>query len=74
MTRNVSDFARLDSRWRADGRQHHGVVMIPEQAFPQNRNLVGGLVQALGRAALLSGLPASGEVLYLRPADGDRSP
>lgn len=69
VTRNIGDFARLDSQWRADGRQHQGLVMIPEQGFPQNRNLVGALTKALEWAAQLSELPAPGEVLYLRPDD-----
>lgn len=71
ITRNISDFAQLDHEWRAKSRLHHGLVMVTEQAFPQNRNLVGALVRALLQAAQRSGLPTPGEVLYLRPADTD---
>lgn len=67
VTRNIGDFARLDHRWRADGRRHMGLVMVTEQAFPQNRRLVGALVQALVEAVQRSELPGTGEVLYLRP-------
>jgi len=66
VTRNISDFARLDRRWQAEGGQHEGLVMVTEQAFPQSRNLIGSLVHALAGAAQRSELPAPGEVLYLR--------
>ena len=68
VTRNVSDFARLDARWRSEGRLHSGIVMISEQAFPQNRNLVGALVMALRVASEAAARPGAGDVLYLRPA------
>lgn len=67
VTRNISDFARLDHQWQAEGRQHDGLVLVTEKAFPQNRNLVGALVDALMGAAQQGTLPAAGELLYLRP-------
>jgi hypothetical protein len=67
VTRNVGDFARLDHGWQAEGRRHHGLVMVTEQAFPQNRNLVGTLVTVLLTAARAAALPAPAEVQYLRP-------
>lgn len=68
VTRNIVDFARLDQHWKAEHRGHAGLVMVPEQAFPQNRNLVGSLVNALAAAAHTGTLPTPGLVLYLRPA------
>jgi predicted nuclease of predicted toxin-antitoxin system len=68
VTRNVPDFARLDHEWRAAGRRHQGLVMVTENVFPQNRNLVGALVAALAEAEELERLPRPNEVLYLRPA------
>jgi predicted nuclease of predicted toxin-antitoxin system len=69
VTRNVADFARLDQQWHAEGRAHHGLVLVTEQAFPQNRNLVGNLVLALVAADERSLFPAPGTTLYLQPAD-----
>lgn len=69
VTRNISDFGRLDSEWQAAGRPHQGLVMVTEGAFPQNRNLVGAVVSALKVAAELGQLPGTGQVRYLRPAN-----
>ena len=66
VTRNVSDFARLDRLWHAEGRLHHGVAMVTIQAFPQDRDLVGGLVRALQEALRLDAVPSPGQVAYLR--------
>ena len=69
LTRNVSDFSRLDVQWRSEGRPQGGIVLVTERAFPQNRNLVGALVAALLAASDASTLPGAGELLYLqRPA------
>jgi hypothetical protein len=68
VTRNVGDFGRLDQRWHAEGRLHHGLIMVTEQAFPQNRNLVGALVHALVAAA--ASWPGPGQVRWLRPTGG----
>lgn len=67
VTRNISDFARLDQRWKAESRGHAGLVMITEKAFPQNRNLVGALVEALAAAHRGAELLGPGAVRYLRP-------
>lgn len=66
VTRNIGDFARLNHRWQAEDRRHHGLVMVTEHAFPQNRNLVGTLVTALLIAARAGSLPEPAGVLYLR--------
>lgn len=67
VTRNIADFARLHHQWQADGRSHQGMVMVTEHAFPQDRNLVGALVQALAQSEKQAELPAPGELLYLQP-------
>ena len=70
VTRNISDFARLDHQWQAAGRQHRGLVMVGESGFPPSRNLVGAVVAALARAAEQGQLPGPGQVLFLRgPGD-----
>lgn len=66
VTRNIGDFARLDQQWHSSGRAHAGLVFVTEQSFPQNRNLVGALVQALLLAHERSALPGADEVLYLQ--------
>ena len=68
VTRNVADFARLDRSWQATGRQHCGLVLVLEHAFPQNRNLIGALAAALAAAFEHELLPHPDAVLYLRPA------
>lgn len=68
VTRNIADFARLDQQWLAQGRQHRGLLMVSEQAFPQNRNLVGALTRALLHAEQHGSWPPPGEVRYLRSA------
>lgn len=68
VTRNVSDFARLDHEWQVSGRRHAGLLMVVENSFPQNRRLVGAVVVAAVRlAAAQDELPGAGEVRYLRP-------
>jgi predicted nuclease of predicted toxin-antitoxin system len=66
VTRNVSDFARLDQRWRSEDRSHAGIVMVTESAFPQSRNLIGALVSALLHWSEV--LPRDGGIHFLRPA------
>lgn len=68
VTRNISDFARLSHHWQAAGRQHPGLVMVTENAFPQNHDLVGAIVAALTQAAEGGQLPGNGQVRYVRPA------
>lgn len=65
VTRNIDDFARLDARWRADGRHHQGLVMVTERAFPQDRDLIGALVRALLAAHQRRELPEADEIVFL---------
>ena len=68
VTRNVADFARLHQHWLAEGRGHAGVLFVTEQAFPQNRSLVGALVTALLAADAGAAMPKDGEAVYLLPS------
>lgn len=61
-------FAVLDGRWAAEGRTHAGIVLVTTSAFPQDRNFIGSVVNALHGAAAEEALPAPGHTLYLRPA------
>ena len=33
MTNNIADFVPLHARWLAEGRQHSGIVLFPQQMF-----------------------------------------
>lgn len=72
VTRNVGDFARLHHHWLAQGRLHAGLVLVAEQSFPQNRNLIGALVRALALAAADGELPPAGELRFLAASSPDR--
>ena len=67
VTTNIGDFAVLDGRWAAEGRTHAGIVFVTTSAFPQDRNFIGSVVNALHAAATEDALPAPGQTLYLRP-------
>ena len=47
VTRNVVDFLRLDQQWRAAGRAHAGILLVPQASFPHDRAFVGAVVTAL---------------------------
>lgn len=40
-TLNIGDFVALDARWKADGRNHAGLVLVPTRAFPLPDKAVG---------------------------------
>ena len=65
ITANIKDFVPLDSRYRAAGRSHAGLVLVSTKTFPQNRGFPSAVATAL--AALLSGTAKiqSGQVLFL---------
>jgi hypothetical protein len=67
VTRNVADFARLHQLWHHDGRRHYGIVMITQQAFPQDRSFVGAVTASLVSNESLLQRARDGEVVYLRP-------
>lgn len=65
VTANIGDFATLDARWAASGREHGGIVFITSVAFPQDRSFIGALVTALDAAAADGKLPGRGRTHYL---------
>ncbi|MGH9008612.1 MAG: DUF5615 family PIN-like protein [Acidimicrobiia bacterium] len=68
VTLNIGDFAVLDSRWSAEGREHAGIVFVATSSFPQDRRFIGAVVRALDAAAKEGALPGKRRTLYLRPA------
>lgn len=65
VTRNVADFARLHAQWGAEGRRHHGIAMVTEQGFPQNRSFIGALTASLLGGEDLLRLAGDGECVFL---------
>jgi hypothetical protein len=65
VTANIKDFVPLDSRYRAAGQSHAGLILVSTKTFPQNRGFPSAITTAL--ATLLSGTAKiqSGQVLFL---------
>lgn len=49
-TFDVGDFAQLDTRFRAEDREHYGIVLIPARAFSTSAHGIGALAGALAAA------------------------
>ncbi len=47
VTYNRDDFLTLDRRFRAEGRNHHGIVILSHRRFPQGEATTGALVASL---------------------------
>ena len=53
VTANIKDFMPLDSRYRAAGQVHPGLILVSTKTFPQDRGFATAVTSAL--EALLSG-------------------
>ena len=53
VTANIKDFMPLDSRYRAAGQVHPGLILVSTKTFPQDRGFTTAVTSAL--EALLSG-------------------
>jgi hypothetical protein len=62
---NIKDFVPLDTRYRAAGWSHAGLILVSTKTFRQNRSLPSAVTTAF--ATLLSGTTKiqSGQVLFL---------
>jgi hypothetical protein len=49
VTVNIKDFVPLDQHYKASGRTHAGLVLMPAKTFPQDRAFTGAAVSALDR-------------------------
>lgn len=65
VTTNIRDFAVLDRQWRAQGRSHGGILLVPSGTFPQDRGFVGAVVTAVDAATAAGSLPGRDEVVFL---------
>jgi predicted nuclease of predicted toxin-antitoxin system len=65
VTANIKDFMLLDSRYRAAGQDHSGLILVSTKTFPQNRSFTIAITAAL--EALLSGTAKvqPGQFLFL---------
>jgi hypothetical protein len=65
VTANIKDFMPLDSRYRAAGQAHPGLILVSTKTFPQDRGSTAAIAAAL--EALLSGTDKvqPGQVLFL---------
>lgn len=67
VTTNIRDFAVLDRSWRAEGRDHAGLVLVPSTSLRQTAGFIGAVVTALDAAAARHRLPARNGVVFLTP-------
>lgn len=66
VTCNVPDFLQLGHQWRAEGREHAGMLLVSTSAFPQDRSWIGALIRGLDNLAGGGLLPGPGEVAFLQ--------
>lgn len=65
VTYNRDDFLELDRRYRGEGREHHGLVILNPRRFPQGAANVGQLVTSLDEL-IGAGQPYPGFVHWLQ--------
>jgi hypothetical protein len=65
VTANIKDFVPLDTRYRAAGQFHAGLILVSTKTFPQDRGFPSAATTAL--AALLSSTAKiqSGQLVFL---------
>lgn len=63
VTRNIKDFAGLDSQYRASDSAHAGLVLVSTKAFPEDRHATGALVRSVEKLLTEGGI-APGEVCF----------
>ncbi len=51
VTANIKDYVPLDSRYRAAGQSHAGLILVSTKTFPQNRGFPSAITTAPRRAA-----------------------
>ena len=67
VTANIADFAALDATWRADAREHAGILLVASGLLLR-RGSLGAVVSALDECAMAWGATGPGEVRFLGPA------
>lgn len=69
VTYNRDDFLALDRQYRHQGRDHHGLVILNPQRFPQGKGSIGPLIASLEQF-LDAGAPYPSFVHWLQAPDG----
>jgi len=64
VTYDRDDFIALDSRYKADGKDHAGIIILNVEAFPQRASTIGRLVRSL-EGRIHGGPPYPGFVHWL---------
>jgi len=64
VTANIADFAALDASWRADGREHAGILLVASSVLLR-RGGIGAVVTALDQCATAGRAPGQGEIRFL---------
>lgn len=72
VTANIADFVVLTRKWQAAGRDHAGIVYLPNRAFPQNRSYIGAVVNALGALIERPEFPSANGETFLQRAKRSR--
>ena len=67
VTANIADFAALDATWRAEGREHAGILLVASGLLLR-RGSQGAVTSALHECATAGGTPGPGEIRFLGPA------
>jgi hypothetical protein len=67
VTANIADFAALDATWRADAREHAGILLVGSGLL-MRRGSIGTVVSALDECATTRGVPGPGEIRFLGSA------
>lgn len=65
VTANIKDFMPIDSRYRAAGRSHAGLIMVSTKTFPQNRTYVTAITSALDALLATDDSVQAGGVVFL---------
>ena len=67
VTANIADFAVLDATWRADAREHAGILLVASGLLLR-RGSLGAVTSALHECATAGEAPGPGEIRFLGPA------
>jgi predicted nuclease of predicted toxin-antitoxin system len=65
VTANIKDFMPLDSRYRAAGQAHPGLILVSTKTFPQNRSFTTAITTALETLLSSTDKIQPGQVLFL---------
>ena len=65
VTANIKDFMPLDSRYRAAGQAHQGLILVSSKTFPQDRGFTVAITVALEAVLSRTDKVEPGQVLFL---------